>query len=186
MHACMHTYMLTHMIRRTRRWPCWNWGVSLRKRPTSRVSTELTALNRAATAMCIGGGPSPQWTRPGRQVLAHPPAPVRSTGPLSRLHLACSSGARIVIGITMGARPSSPVKKNVEPTAHVMSHRHSSVPDRARSYAATGDATFPNEEQYLQELASDSFPTRGTLLDARESAPVRFLNRSLSAGTGTR
>ena len=75
------------------------------------------------------------------------------------------------------------VKKNVEPTAHVMSHRHSSAPDRVRSSPATGDATFPNEEQYLQELASDSFPTRGTLFDARESAPVRFLNRSLSAGT---
>ena len=68
---------------------------------------------------------------------------------------------------------------HVEPTAHVMSRRHSSAPDRVQSSAATGDATFPNEEQYLQELASDSFPTRGTLLDARESAPVRFLNLSL-------
>ena len=64
---------------------------------------------------------------------------------------------------------------HVEPTAHVMSRRHSSAPDRVQSSPATGDATFPNEEQFLQELASDSFPTRGTLLDARESAPVRFL-----------
>ena len=51
---------------------------------------------------------------------------------------------------------------------NVMSRRHlSSAPDRVRVSPAMGDATFPNEKQYLQGLASDSFPTRGTLGRAR-------------------